>query len=887
MISEWYRWLRTKCSRVFRRGKHEAALRAEMQFHLEQLTAENIEEGMSPRDARLAAEHEFGNAGVYREEVRDAWRPPEVADLWRSFRFAARSLMHSPGFTLIAVVTLALGIGANTAMFIGLDTILLKPLPYPESDQLDRIDRATPQNREGGVSPADFLDLQPDTQGYGEIAAYMRADTSLSEPGQPAEMIDTARISANLLSTLGVQPQLGRDFRAQEDRPGNDRVLIISQRCWQKRFGGSADIVGRRIRVDGEPHEIIGVMPASFNDWRHLGWVDLFRPLSFDKEKSADRRGTTLRLIGRRSAQNSSAQATGFIASFGERLAKQFPEVNAGSTWRTVPLKKTVTGPNGPVMLSMLVGLSGFVLLIACSNLANLFLARTMGRAREFAVRSALGASRAQLLRPLIGESLLLAIVSGACALVVAQWITSWLTVRSTAENGEQVIFLLDWRVFAWTLGASVITAVAFGLAPALFALRLDLNETLKSGGRGATGNRGHQRFRQLLIIAQFALAMILLSGATLFIRGVDELNNRRAGWGSEQLVTGTMVLPSARYPDAERIVAFHRLTLQRLEALPGVAAASISSFTPFFDWPDVRKYVVAGRELPQLGREPAAAVNSVSPRYFETVGTRVIAGRHFTERDTGVSAKVYIINQATANALFPNENPIGQRLIQVGSASSDSGEIVGVAADVTSVQPRPNAVTFQVYQPTAQEPQPASQIEVRTNDSASSASVVASTREIMTQLDPDLPVRQLQTADTAIERANYQKAVLRDMLTGFAGLGLALASLGIYGVIARTMAQRRTEFAIRFALGARISDVTRIVLTSGVKLVLIGSALGLVGAIGVIRLLAATNPGMHLDSAPALVGTIVLLLSVALCACWLPARRAARINPIEALRAE
>ncbi|MEN3370929.1 MAG: hypothetical protein V7609_3072 [Verrucomicrobiota bacterium] len=803
-----------------------------------------------------------------------------------SLRLAARSLLRSPGFTLLAIVTLGLGIGANTAMFSILNSILLKPLPYPESAQLDRIDRATDQNPVGRVSPADFLDLQREMPAYGEIAAYTLGDTSVSEPGQPAEMVRAMRTSANLFSTLRVQPQLGRDFLPREDLAGNDRVLIISQRCWQQRFGGKGDVIGRTLRIDGEPHEIVGVLPAWLNDWRHFGPYDFFRPLALDQTKSGDRRTTNLRLIGRRSDKLTRAEADAFIANFGARLAADFPDVNAGSSWRPVPLNDTVMPRSGRAMVAMLIGLSGFVLLIACSNLANLLLARTMARAREFAVRAALGASRMQLLRPLMAESLLLALLGGACSILVAGWVADWLSFKSIGENGERIVFAFDWRVFTWAFAASLITAVAFGLAPALFALRLNVNETLKSGARGMTGGRGHQRFRQALIVAQFALAMILLTGAALFIRGLDELNNSREGWQSDHVVSGTVILPTASYGDAGKIASFHRITLERLQSVPGVASASISSFTPFFNWADVRKYLVAGRELPKPGHEPAAVVNSISPRYFETYQSRVLAGRIFNESDILTSPKVFIISQATATALFGTENPIGRRIAQTGIGTPQWGEIVGIAADVKSVMPDPGPVTLQVYQPMAQDPRPYNEIAVRTSGVATSV-VVQSIRALMTELDPDLPVRQLQSADATIDRANYQTALLRDMLSAFALLGLGLASLGIYGVIARTMAQRAGEFAIRFALGACIRDITHIVLVAGVKLALIGSVVGLLGAMAVTRFLAAANPGMHLNSPLVLMGTTLLLITVGLVASWFPARRAARINPIEALRAE
>src|SRR3954466_10794611 len=763
--------------------------------------------------------------------------------------FASRSLLRSPGFTILAIITLGLGIGANTAMFSLINSTLLKPLPYPQSEQLQRLDRVTPQNPQGRVSAADYLDLRQEMQAYGDVGAYALGDTSLSEPGQPAEVVRALRVTANLFGVLRVQPEVGRNFLPREDVAGNDHVVFLSQRCWQQRFGSARDIIGRPIRLGGQPHEVVGVLPGLFNEWRHLGSFDFFRPLALDEQKSSDRRTTFLRLLGRRRHELSEADATGFIVNFGARMAKDFPEVNAGAIWRPVALNGTAFPKNALALLALLIGLSALVLLIACSNLANLLLARTIARAREFAVRGALGASRFQLLRPLISESILIAVAGGICSILVARWGADWISARTLSENGERFTFAFDWRVFAWAFAASIVTAIAFGLAPALFALRLNVNDTLKSGARGTTGGRGHRRFRQGLIVGQFALAMVLLAGAAMYARAFEELSNSRGGWESSRVITGTFVLSSSSYADPEKINTFHRLALERLQALPGVASVSISAFRPFFNWQDVRKYIVEGRDLPPPGQEPAAMVNSITPAYFDTYQTRMLAGRAFNDRDTLTSTKVFIVSQTMATALFGNENPIGRRLAQTGTTGNPQwGEIVGIAADVKSVLPDPGPVTLQLYQPMSQDPRPYNEIALRTTGAAPS-SLVVPIRNVMAQLDPDLPIRQLQAADITIEQANNQTAILRDMLTAFAVLGVALASLGIYGVIARTMAQRTGEFAIRFALGASIRDITKIVLTSGVKLAAMGLTIGLLGAFGLARLLSATNRGMHFDS--------------------------------------
>jgi predicted permease len=802
-------------------------------------------------------------------------------------RFAIKSLRRSPGFTLIAIITLGLGIGANTSMFSILNGYMLRPAPYPDRDQLDRIFRATPQDPRGGISPADYLDLKPEISGYGEIAAYAFSDMSLSEPGKPAEMTDGLRISANLFSVLGTSPRLGRSFRPDEETLGNHRVLIISHRCWQNRFGGDGRILGRTVRVDGEPHEVVGVLPADFSDWRHLSWIDLFRPLALDAKETRDRNATWIRLVGRRSTTLTRAQADAFIASVGRGLAADFPAENAESAWHTVAIEDSFLAKDGRDIMAMLVGLSGFVLLIACFNLANLFLVRTMARAREFAVRSALGASRSQVLRPLFVESLLLAFAGGVCALLVAMWTFDWIAVASAGDSGVGVVLTFDWHILGWAFVVCLLTALAFGVAPALFVHRLDLNSALKSGARGTTGDRGHRRFRHFLIVGQFALAMVLLGGAALFVRGLHELNNHRYGWESNHLVTGTVVLPTTTYTDDGEVMDFQRLALERLEALPGVASASISYSMPFFGLSEPRKYLVAGHETPEPGHEPAAVINGISPHYFETVGTRVLSGRAFNEGDSLNSPKVFIINQAMASGLFAGESPLGRRLAQAGGKTIEWGEIVGVVGDVRSVYPdQITPTTYQLYQPMAQEPRRLNEVAVRTAG-IPPASLVSSIRTTMMSLDQDLPVRRLQPATITITRANYQVGVLGTVLSALALLGLGLASLGVYGVIARTVAQRTGEFGIRLALGAQAGDITRLVLASGARLAMIGAAIGLLGAFGVSRLIVAAFPGMQMTSVPVLIGATVLLIAVAQVACYVPARHASRISPTEALRAE
>ncbi|MCM2275676.1 MAG: ABC transporter permease [Candidatus Didemnitutus sp.] len=871
---------------LFRRRSVEAEMAEEMRFHLEQRAADFTADGLAAEEARLAAQRKFGNLASIQERARDAhgWRGLE--QLATDLRLGVRSLGKSPGFTLLAVLTLSLGIGANTGMFGMIQTILNKPLPYPDSAQLVRLHRGTKQIPNGNFAPADFLDLRRASADLGEVAGYTAANASLSEPGNAAEMAYAARISANLFHVLGLPPQLGRGFQPDEETPGRDRVVVLSQRVWQRRYAGDSAIVGRTIRIDGEPHRIVGVMPEAMNDWRHLGMIDFFRPLAFTPAQAADHRGASVRVMLRRSANRPLAEIAGFVADFGARRSAESPEINAGTVWSAVPLVDTIAGATARPMFNMMIILSGLVLLIACSNLANLLLARTMARAREFAVRGALGASRLQLLRPLATESLLLALLGGGGAVLFAVWFRDYMAVRSRGINGESVVMEIGWPVLGWAFAAALVTALAFGVAPALFALRLDLNGTLKSGGRGTVGGRGHQRFRHALIVGQFAVAMTLLAAAGVQIGGLNELNNRRIGWTSDHLITGSMLLPAATYSDAEKISAFHRLMLEQLAALPGVTTVSLAAFSPFDLWADTRKFLVDGRDRPERGLEPAAVVNTVSPGYFDAYGTRLLAGRAFDARDTAQSPKVFIVSERTARALFGASNPLGQRIAAVAGGSPQWGEVVGVVADVEPVVNNSNLIPSQIYQPMAQEPRRPNEIAVRTADVPPLA-VVDRIRETMAQLDPDLPVRQLQPADLTVERINYQVAVGRDIFSGMAALGLALAALGIYGVIARTMAQRTGEFAIRLALGAGARDISRLVLGSGLKLACAGAFLGLLGGFAICRFLAAANPAMRTNSTEVLVGATVLLVAVALLACWLPARRAGSINALDALRAE
>ena len=803
-----------------------------------------------------------------------------------SFKFALRSLLKSPGFTLVAVLTLTLGIGANTAMFSLLNTLVLRPLPYAESDELVRVWRASEQDQRGSSAPADFFDLRTASAGTARFSAFLKKGVAVAEPGQPAASKELMGVSADFFDLLRVQPERGRNFRTEEEIHGNHRVLLVSHAYWQSDLGGGADVIGSTLRIDGEPHEIIGILPDWATERRPLDHAALYRPLGLTDDERTSRTQTMLSIIGRRDLGVGQSQLETHLVKFGNDSAKTFPDTHANISWRSESLASSAMNPIGRMIVFMLLGLSGSVLLIACSNLANFLLARTIARSRELAVRAALGASRWHLIGPLAAESLLIAITGGTFALLVCQWMTSWLSAES-AKYGDTALHLpLDWRVLAFAFAAAVFTALFFGVVPALFAMRIDLNDTLKSGSRGATAGRGHQRLRSLLVVGQFTLALVILSSAGFFIRGARNMIEQDYGWSTAHVVQGRVELPRARYSGGPEILAFQQQVIERLGALPGVTAVSFSYNVPYVGLPGPRGYLIEGHKIPERGREPTASYNGISDDYFTVTGTRLVQGRTFARSDSSAAPRVTIISESFARALFPGENAIGRRIARADAKTPEWTEIVGVVADVRSVLTTEKPNLFQVYHPIAQEPWHSSRFAVRTTG-ANPESLIAPIRQAIAELNPDLPVIELTTAEQQFVRTASDLFLINHLLGGFALLAVALAALGIYGVIARTVAQRAGEFGIRLALGAQVGNIVGLVLKLGLRLAVIGVALGLLGSWGMARVLASGLPGLDTSSTPVMAAVTAALITIALLACYLPARKAAKINPIDALRSE
>ena len=800
-------------------------------------------------------------------------------------RHALRSLLKSPGFTALAVLTLALGLGLNTAMFSMLNGFLLRPLSLPQAERLFRLDQHSPQRPFGNHAPANFAEIIPASGAVAELASFRFWGFTLTQPDQPADTPQSLRVSANYFNVLGFRPALGRFFSPEEDAPGRNNVIVISHRYWHDRFGGDRKVIGRTVRVDGFPVTIIGVMPPDGDTPRILSPIELYRPLGLTDQDRASRTDASLGVIARLREGVSPEQAAAQFAAIGARLAADHPVENPHLTLGLRPLQATTLTGTGRNMTFILVGLSGFVLLIACANLANLLLARALSRAREFSIRAALGAARLQLVKPVAMECVLLAGAGGLAASLVSVWTCDWLSTRfGSAANPAD--FSTDVRVLAFTIIAAVCTALFFGVAPAWWASRVRLDDGLKSGARGSTGSRDQNRFRSVLIVVQFALSLVLLTGAGLFLRGLARLLESDNGWNPTPVVAGTVNLASARYSSAEPIIAFHSQLRDRLLANPGVANVAVSYATPIFNPPATRNYLVAGRAAPRAGEEIAAFTNGVSASYLDTVGMHLLRGRFIDDTDRLESRPVVVINETMATTLFPDTDALGQHLA-LASDQPQWAEIVGIVRDVRPLNITPSPIRFQVYKPFTQEAWQYVTVSVRAKDPRQAATLLGPIREAITALDPEQPVSNLTTVPQRItDNFGVWETIMR-LLVAFAALGLLLAALGIYGVITRLVLQRTSEIGIRMALGADRASILGLVLGDGLRTALVGIGLGAVGSYFFARFLTRTLPAFGGTAwEPVLIGGSLLILT-ALLACWLPARRATKVDPMVALRAE
>jgi putative ABC transport system permease protein len=809
-------------------------------------------------------------------------------------KFALRQLVKNPGFTAVAVLTLALGIGANTAIYSIVNAVLLRPLPYPESDRLVWMSERSRNFPVMSISYPNFTDWLAQQNVFQHLGVYNWTSYSLIGDGEPVRL-DVSRISAGALDALRVKPLLGRAFTADDDKPGATPTVILSHELWQHRFGGDATIVGRAVSLDGTPFAVIGVMPAGF---AFPNRVDIWVPvgLSANREDWQSRSNHPGLLgVGRLKSGVTLEQARGEMDTIAVRLEQQYSDSNKNVRVRIDPLIENRVGANARVALWALLGAVGMVLLIACGNVANLLLARAAARQREMAVRAALGASRWRIVRQLLTESVLLAVGGGAVGLLIANWSLRLVLAASGDSIPRANEINLSPGVLAFTAMLCVVTGILFGLAPAWQASQSDVQDALKEATRGATG--GKARLRQALVVSEVALTLMLLVGAGLMLRSFHRLQSTDPGFSHERVLSFRLDLPRNKYPTNEQQIAFFQELTERLRALPGVQAAAFSSQIPLLQNGRQLSFTIEGQPEPAVGERPSMEVSTVSPDHFRVLGIPVVRGRSFTDQDNRdhlrnlperrqgerrpSAMNVVIIDEEFSRRYWPNGDPIGQRIRANGATMT----VVGVVRRVKIRGLDEQGGFVQAYFSALQESARGRTVTVKTT--LPPETLVAALRQQVLALDPDQPIYGLQTLEELRDRSLQGRRVGTSLLGIFAGVALTLAVIGLYGVLAYTVTQRTREIGIRMALGAQRADVLGLVIRQGLNLAVLGAVLGVPGAFGLTRWLTALLYEIKPTDPLTLLTTPLLVIGVALLACWLPARRAAKVHPMEALRYE
>jgi putative ABC transport system permease protein len=792
-------------------------------------------------------------------------------------------LLKHKGFTAVAALTLALGIGANTAMFSVLNTLLFRSLPYPQSSQLVRVFRTSPHSQSWPHSIANFFDQREKNAVFEKMAAYNFVSRNLVEQGQMAERLLSLAGTADFFPLLGVAPAHGRVFTPEEFEPGADNVIVLSDRFWTRRFGGDPNVVGRTVQLDGKTVMIVGVMPPGFDHPILWGTVDIWQPLAFNAEQKKSRDTNFLSSFARLRPGVSIEQAQQSMVTLAANIGKENSS-NSGDSLRLEPLQRSMSDDVGRKVMWFTFGLAGFVLLIACANLANLQLVRTASRSRELAVRAALGAGRLRLLRQSLTESIVVALIGGTLSLVLAWWGVKFIS-KYLFANLPGANVAVDLKVFAFALLCSVLTGVLFGTVPAWLASRADINQALRENARGSTASRSQHRLRHTLIVGEVAFAMVLLAAAGLFLRGLQRFINSDPGWRVDGLVTAQMSLRGEKYVKDPQRVAFLSELENRLQTLPGVQQVAIGSSQPVFGFNSSSSFVVEGQPEPPPDQYPEMFFESANSSYFDAYGVRLLRGRVFNNGDLADRPKVLIVNDTMARHFWPNENPIGKRISNPGP-KKDWYEVVGVVSDMGFPGDLGEPYTrYQAFVPMAQSAPAYLTITLRTP--ATPEAIGNSLRTAVAGLDSSLPVYRVRTARNAVDQGLGNISLLGTLLGAFAALGLVLAAIGIYGVISYTVVQRTGEFGIRMALGAQGRDVLWLVLRKGAVLILMGAVLGGAGAYAASKLLIAVVPSLPTRDPITLAITSVGLIVVALIACYLPARRATKVDPLVALRYE
>lgn len=803
--------------------------------------------------------------------------------LLKDISYAVRTLVKRPGFTLIALLTLTLGIGASTAIFTVVDAALLRGLPYKSPDQLYHLFESTPQKEfaQREFSYPDYLDYNQNQ--VCEIAAYTGGGAIMSGRGE-AERVFVPSATANFFSVLGVEPLIGRTFRPGEDKPGAPKVTVLTYGFWQRRFGGNAGILNQSLTLGGDSYTVIGVLPASFQF--ALRQNDLWRPYQPTQEQLTRRFMHGTNLIARLKPGVSATQAQSELSVIASRIEHDYKESHAGTGLRLVPLPEPIVGPVKPILLVLFAAV-GFVLLIVCANVASLLLTRALSRQKEIGIRAALGASRWRIVRQLLTESVLLSLAGGIAGLGIARWGVSAIVKLLPAGQLTALPFLqtlrIDTGILGFSFGLSLLTGMIFGLAPAFQSSRVELNKVLKEGGR-STSIVAARRLSSAFVVTEIALAVVLMVGASLLMKSLLRLLQTSPGFNPQNVLTMTVVVPAAKYTDAQRQVSFLDQLDERIRSLPGVVGVGSVNILPL-QAGNTTRFNVEGDPVPPPGQETEANIRVVDDGYFQTLGVPLLAGRGFDDRDKADAPGVVIIGKGLADKVFSGRDPIGRRLIYTGARAAPD-LIIGVAGDV-KVTGLDDAIRPVIYYPFRQNPGIGTNLVVRTNVDPNT--LAGAIRTETHTLEPDVAIFNVSAMPDLIAAspAAFTRRFPAMLISLFAGLALLLSAIGIYGVVSYSVSQQTHYIGVRMALGAQASDILKMVMRQGFLLAVAGLAIGVVAALGLMRLLRSLLFEVQINDAATFALVAGTLFIVALLACYLPARRATKVDPLVALRYE
>jgi len=878
-------WMRA----MLRRARTEREMGEEMRFHLEARAADLMRNGVAEPEALRQARLEFGGAETAKDQCRDAVGVTFLETLMQDIRHGIRTMMRAPLFTIVTIAVLALGIGANTAIFSVVDAVLLRPLAYRDSDQLVTI----LMNGDNPVSVANYIDWRDQSRSFSTMGAADYWSPNLTGIDSP-EHIYGLKVTQNLLPMLGIDPMFGRLFVEGEDKEGADREVILSYKLWQRRFSSDPSVLGKQILLDGNAYVVVGVMPRGFQFAPFWANAELWVPNAFGS-RIHNRGGNSLRIFARLKDGASLTQARAEIAGITRRLEQQFPGTNRNVV--VTPLKEKVVGPIETPLLVLLAAVI-FVLLITCANVAHMLLARAASRQKEVAVRAALGARRGRIVRQFLTESLLLGGLGGAVGLALAAIATRALIAISPDSLPRVQSVTIDWRAALFLAGATILTSVGFGLAPALQASSIDVNDTLKEGGRSQSEGKSRNRLRSLLVISEFALALMLLIGAGLMIRTFAALQAVDAGFNPHNVISMVVSVAGSREADPGRRAIFYPQLLERVRSLPGIQAAGGINHLPLagdeWGW----SFVIEGRPKPRPGESPRVVYRIVTPGYFEAMRLPLIRGRDITDADTATAPGVVIINERAAKEYWPGEDPIGKRVTFDDDPKNPTWvTVIGIAKnakqDSWAAEPGPEAylAAFQnrdfMGDSGAQAADHETYITLVARTTGDPAALASAMKEAAWSFDRNLAISQVVTMDGVVAEATAQPRFEMLLLTIFAAVALVLASVGIYGVISYAASRRTHEIGVRMSLGATPSQVLLLVVQQGMRMALAGSLLGIAGALVLARLMTKLLYGVHPADPITFASVAIGLGIVAIVACYLPARRAMRVNPVAALRCE